>query len=92
MWVLMIDSTPSERVLPPASPSTTVDGYPVTLDGTPMAGMTMQLKVSISKDGEPVTDLQPYLATYAPFGDWRLFPQFSTGGTLRTAAIAVRVG
>ncbi|WP_329378415.1 hypothetical protein OG625_09870 [Streptomyces sp. NBC_01351] len=30
-----------------------------------MAGMAHPLTVSVSKDGKPVTDLQPYLDTYA---------------------------
>jgi hypothetical protein len=52
--------------LPPAARTTTVDGYTVTVDGTQlMAGHAMPLKVSISKEGKPVTDLQPYLETYA---------------------------
>jgi hypothetical protein len=52
--------------LPAAATSTTTDGYTVTVKGGElMAGMTHPLTVSISKDGEPVTDLQPYLETYA---------------------------
>ncbi|MET8626658.1 hypothetical protein ABZW30_23355 [Kitasatospora sp. NPDC004669] len=30
-----------------------------------MAGMAHQLTVAFAKDGQPVTDLQPYLDTYA---------------------------
>jgi hypothetical protein len=51
--------------LPPASATTTVDGYTLTVSGSPMTGMEMPLKVTVAKDGKPVTDLQPYLATYA---------------------------
>jgi hypothetical protein len=56
----------SPTPLPAPAAATTVDGYTVTVD-TPqmMAGMAMPLKVSISKGGKPVMDLQPYLATYA---------------------------
>ncbi|MFJ1756596.1 hypothetical protein [Kitasatospora sp. NPDC088134] len=114
--------------LPPAAASTTVDGYTVTVAGAPKAGKAGELTVTVSKDGQPVTDLQPYLETYAhltafhagdqafahlhpetratgagggptlPFhaelpapGDWRLFLQFQTGGTLHTAALTLNV-
>lgn len=53
----------SSQPLPAASNSTTVDGYQVTLDGTLVRGG--RVKVSFAKDGKPVTDLQPYLETYA---------------------------
>ncbi|MFE9425080.1 hypothetical protein ACFYNO_19125 [Kitasatospora sp. NPDC006697] len=56
----------------PASPAltaTTPDGYTVTAatpgGGELMAGMPHQLTITVSKDGKPVTDLQPYLETYA---------------------------
>jgi hypothetical protein len=51
---------------PLPAPSTTaeVDGYTVTLDGTLVAGQGSQLTLSVSRDGKPVTDLQPYLAAY----------------------------
>ena len=56
----------SDQPLPAASATTTVDGYTLTVDSSQlMAGMAMPLKVSIAKDGKPVTDLEPYLATYA---------------------------
>ncbi|RKE20395.1 hypothetical protein [Streptomyces sp. TLI_171] len=114
--------------LPAAAASTTVDGYTVTVSGNPRAGVAGELTVSVGKDGQPVTDLQPYLETYAhltafhagdqafahlhpetaatgagggptlPFhaelpaaGDWRLFLQFRTGGTLHTAALTLNV-
>jgi hypothetical protein len=55
-----------DQPLPPPSSSITVDGYTVTVYTTRlMAGHPMPLGVSISKDGQPVRDLQPYLATYA---------------------------
>ncbi|WBQ04524.1 hypothetical protein [Kribbella sp. CA-293567] len=38
-----------------------VDGYDVTLAGTPVAGQESELTFSVSKAGKPVTDLQPYL-------------------------------
>lgn len=42
----------------------TVDGYEVTLDGDLSAGADAKLTLSVSKDGKPVTDLQPYLGAY----------------------------
>jgi hypothetical protein len=115
--------------LPAPAGSTQVDGYTVTVKGEPMAGMAHPLTVSVAKGGEPVTDLQPYLDTYAHLtafhegdsafahlhpttkvtgdhggpdlsfhaelptsGNWRLFLQFRTGGTLHTAALTLRVG
>ena len=52
--------------LPAAAASTQVDGYTLKLDTTQvMAGMDNPLTVTVSKNGTPVTDLQPYLDTYA---------------------------
>ncbi|MGW7381367.1 hypothetical protein [Streptomyces sp. NPDC054794] len=51
--------------LPAPAGSTRVDGYTVTLKGQLMAGMAHPLTVSVAKDGKPVTDLEPYLDTYA---------------------------
>ncbi|GHH60471.1 hypothetical protein GCM10018781_05220 [Kitasatospora indigofera] len=105
-----------------------VDGYTVTVDDAPTAGAAAELKVTVRKDGAPVTDLEPYLESYAhltafhvgdqafahlhpetraegagggptlPFhaelpaaGDWQLFLQFQTAGTLHTAAVTLRV-
>ncbi|WUH99466.1 hypothetical protein OHR68_39245 [Spirillospora sp. NBC_00431] len=41
-----------------------VDGYEVTLAGGLIPGKSAELTLSVSKDGEPVTDLQPYLEAY----------------------------
>ncbi|TCM46984.1 hypothetical protein [Kribbella sp. VKM Ac-2568] len=41
-----------------------VDGYDVTLAGKPVAGKESELTFLISKDGKPVTDLQPYLGAF----------------------------
>ncbi|MFC1437018.1 hypothetical protein ABUW04_02015 [Streptacidiphilus sp. N1-10] len=123
-----VPGRPVDTALPAASTSTTVDGYTVTLTGELMAGMAHPLTVTITRDGKPVTDLEPYLDTYAHLtafhqgdgafahlhpttaatgahggpalsfhaelaksGDWRLFLQFQTAGTLHTAAITVHV-
>ncbi|MFF7638251.1 hypothetical protein ACFZB9_34655 [Kitasatospora sp. NPDC008050] len=55
----------ADTPLPPAASSTTVDGYTATVQGELMAGMAHPLTITISKDGQPVTDLQPYLDSYA---------------------------
>lgn len=51
---------------PPTGDSRTakVDGYEVTLDGDLTAGADARLTLSVNKDGQPVTDLQPYLGAY----------------------------
>ena len=41
-----------------------VDGYTVTVDGTLAPGEHSALELTVSKDGAPVTDLQPYLGAY----------------------------
>ncbi len=41
-----------------------VDGYTVELDGDLTAGKTSPLTLSVSRDGVPVTGLQPYLGAY----------------------------
>jgi hypothetical protein len=52
------------RPLPAVERSTTVDGYTVTLTGDLVPGSSSPLTLSVSKDGAPVTDLQPYLGAY----------------------------
>jgi hypothetical protein len=51
----------------PASPdsrTSNVDGYTVTLGGDLVAGEEAELSLEVSRDGEPVTDLEPYLGAY----------------------------
>jgi hypothetical protein len=123
-----VPGTATKTPLPAAAGSTEVDGYTVTVTGDPMAGMTSPLNVTVAKAGKPVTDLQPYLGTYAHLtafhegdaafahlhpvteatgdrggpdlafhadlptsGNWRLFLQFQTGGTLHTAVVTLPV-
>ncbi|MFJ9948427.1 hypothetical protein [Kitasatospora sp. NPDC091207] len=50
--------------LPGPAGSTTVDDYTVTLRSEPVAGAHL-LTATVGKDGRPVTDLQPYLDSYA---------------------------
>lgn len=52
------------RPLPAPSNTATVDGYTVTLHGQLTPGRLSPLTLSVSRDGRPVTDLQPYLAAY----------------------------
>ncbi|GAA3097519.1 hypothetical protein JOF29_005985 [Kribbella aluminosa] len=39
-------------------------GYDVTLQGTPVAGKESELTFKVTRDGKPVTDLQPYLGAF----------------------------
>ncbi|GAA2126782.1 hypothetical protein [Streptomyces synnematoformans] len=54
------------RPAPPAGPerTATVDGYEVTLAGGLAPGSARDVEFTVTKDGEPVTDLQPYLGAY----------------------------
>lgn len=56
------DFDPKE--LPAPSRLADVDGYEVKLAGDVEAGKQSKLTLSVSKDGKPVTDLEPYLAAY----------------------------
>ncbi|TWD81618.1 hypothetical protein FB561_2734 [Kribbella amoyensis] len=47
----------------PAAVST-IHGYVVTLAGKPAAGKEAELTFTVTKDGKPVTDLQPYLGAF----------------------------
>ena len=51
--------------VPAASPTATVDGYTLTLSGQAMSGMSSALTLHVTQNGQPVTDLEPYLDTYA---------------------------
>ena len=55
-----------EPVAPPAQDvrTATVDGYTVTLDGDLTPGTDPEVTLSVSRDGRPVTDLDPYLGAY----------------------------
>ncbi|MGY1744986.1 hypothetical protein [Blastococcus sp. SYSU D00695] len=56
------DLAPAE--LPPPAATAEVDGYTVVLTGTLTDGAETELTLSVSRDGVPVTDLQPYLGAY----------------------------
>ncbi|TNC21799.1 hypothetical protein [Amycolatopsis alkalitolerans] len=50
--------------LPPPSRVSTVDGYQVTMGGTLVPGADSPVTVTVTRDGTPVTDLQPYLGAF----------------------------
>lgn len=52
------------RPLPKPRATAEVDGYTVALDGELVPGKASKLTLTVSRDGRPVTDLQPYLAAY----------------------------
>ncbi|MTE15462.1 hypothetical protein [Nocardia aurantiaca] len=54
----------TDRPLPPVSKTAEVDGYRVTLNGD-LNTAGSALTFTITRDGKPVTDLQPYLGAYA---------------------------
>ncbi|TCB99607.1 hypothetical protein E0H26_03350 [Micromonospora zingiberis] len=54
----------TERPLPAPASRATVDGYTVDLAGTPQPGRSTTLTLTVSRDGVPVTDLDPYLGAY----------------------------
>ncbi|MGH3860555.1 hypothetical protein [Actinokineospora sp.] len=55
---------PVEPVAHPESRVATVDGYEVRLAGELVAGSSSKVTLSVTKDGKPVADLQPYLGAY----------------------------
>ena len=52
------------RPLPEPSTVSTVDGYRVTLSGAPERTGGAEVGLTVSLDGRPVTDLEPYLGAY----------------------------
>lgn len=50
--------------LPAPADTATADGYSVTLDGPVTPGVESTVTLSVTRDGRPVTDLQPYLGAY----------------------------
>ncbi len=59
-----VAGTYTPAALPAPSRAATVDDYTVRLDGDLVPGRTNELTLTVSKAGQPVTDLQPYLAAY----------------------------
>jgi hypothetical protein len=58
---LAVAGTFTPAPLPAAARLSSVDGYTVRLDGTPLAGRETELAFTVERGGHPVTDLQPYL-------------------------------
>ncbi|MBB1246177.1 hypothetical protein GL263_21855 [Streptomyces durbertensis] len=52
------------RPLAEPSATATVDDYTVTLEGGLTPGRPGELRLTVSRDGAPVTDLEPYLGAY----------------------------
>ncbi|WP_346150527.1 hypothetical protein [Streptomyces labedae] len=52
------------RPLPEATGMARVGEYTVALDGELLPGEASELTLTVSRNGRPVTDLQPYLAAY----------------------------
>ncbi|MGW0250726.1 hypothetical protein ACWDYH_29240 [Nocardia goodfellowii] len=52
------------RPLPAPSTTATVGDYTVTLNGAVTPGAASKVTLSVSRNGKPVTDLQPYLGAY----------------------------
>jgi len=66
--VLGVDLTVPGDVRPQPLPEpaevTEVDGYEVRLDGDVAAGRASDVRLTVTRDGEPVADLEPYLGAY----------------------------
>lgn len=61
---LAVSGTYEPRALPERNATATVDGYDVKLNGALTPGKAGELKLTVTKDGKPVRDLQPYLGAY----------------------------
>ncbi|MFE6664707.1 hypothetical protein ACFVFH_14265 [Streptomyces sp. NPDC057697] len=61
---LAVSGTYRPAALPAPAAVAEVDGYRVTLGGELRAGRPGALRPSISRNGRPVTDLEPYLGAY----------------------------
>ena len=64
LGVDLVASGVFEPVTHTPSRTTEVDGYTVELTGDLVAGRASPITLTVSRDGAPVTDLQPYLAAY----------------------------
>ncbi|MER5310275.1 hypothetical protein ABT034_21090 [Streptomyces sp. NPDC002773] len=61
---LAVPGAYAPRPLPAVNPTATVDGYQVRLGGTLNPGKAGELRLTVTKGGKPVTDLEPYLGAY----------------------------
>ncbi|GJF32489.1 hypothetical protein KNE206_51890 [Kitasatospora sp. NE20-6] len=60
-----VDGDATAEPLPAPAATAVADGYTVTVQGDPAALTGHGLTIGITRDGRPVTDLQPYLDAYA---------------------------
>ncbi|MER7515044.1 hypothetical protein [Streptomyces sp. NPDC126499] len=61
---LAVPGAYAPKPMPPVSPTAEVDGYQVRLGGTLDPGKAGELRLTVTKAGRPVTDLEPYLGAY----------------------------
>jgi hypothetical protein len=61
---LSVAGDTSVAPLPEPAATTTIDGHDVTLAGAPAADAAAELRLSVRRDGRPVTDLEPYLGAF----------------------------
>ncbi|WP_282697170.1 hypothetical protein [Streptomyces sp. CC208A] len=61
---LAVPGASAPKPLPAVAPTATVDGYQVRLGGTLDPGKAGELRLTVTKGGKPVTDLEPYLGAY----------------------------
>ncbi|RJK97533.1 hypothetical protein D5H78_00355 [Vallicoccus soli] len=61
---LLVPGDHEPEPLPAPATAATADGYEVTLDGGLVPGEPSTLAFTVTRDGRPVTDLQPYLGAY----------------------------
>ena len=76
---------PTTSPTPTPAASTNVDGYTVTLSGSPRAGVSGPLKIVVSKDGSVVESFQRFLDSYVHLtafhaGDLAFAQVLSLGG------------
>jgi hypothetical protein len=61
---LLVPGDYQPKPLPHADSEARTGDYTVKLAGTPEPGKASKLTLTVSKDGKPVTDLEPYLGAY----------------------------
>ncbi|MER6097752.1 hypothetical protein ABT154_18215 [Streptomyces sp. NPDC001728] len=61
---LSVPGAYAPKPLPAIAPTAAVDGYQVRLGGTLNPGKAGELRLTVTKGGKPVTDLEPYLGAY----------------------------
>lgn len=62
---LTVSYTAVDTPVPPASDTAVVDGYTLKLSGSAVAGKRQTMTVAVTKNGEPVTNLERYLKAFA---------------------------